>query len=134
MIVGSALTPTMDRDDPVSAGWSNAGILHAAGVKVSFGTNDVANVRNLPYHAAKSVAFGLPQEEALRAVTLNTAEILGLGDQMGSIEAGKRADLIVTDGDPLQIVTQVERVFIDGVEVSVESKHTRLWKQFRNRH
>jgi imidazolonepropionase-like amidohydrolase len=124
----------MDRDDPVSAGWSNAGILHAAGVKVSFGTNDVANVRNLPYHAAKSVAFGLPQEEALRAVTLNTAEILGLGDQMGSIEAGKRADLIVTDGDPLQILTQVERVFIDGVEVSVESRHTRLWKQFRNRH
>jgi len=53
---------------------------------------------------------------------------------MGSIEAGKRADLIVTDGDPLQILTQVERVFIDGVEVSVESKHTRLWKQFRNRH
>jgi imidazolonepropionase-like amidohydrolase len=103
-------------------------------VKVSFGTNDVANVRNLPYHAAKSVAFGLPQEEALRAVTLNTAEILGLGDQMGSIEAGKRADLIVTDGDPLQILTQVERVFIDGVEVSVESRHTRLWKQFRNRH
>ena len=134
VIVGSALTPTMDRDDPVSAGWRNAGILHAAGVKVSFGTNDVANVRNLPYHAAKSVAFGLPQEEALRAVTLNTAEILGLGDQMGSIEAGKRADLIVTDGDPLQILTQVERVFIDGVEVSVESKHTRLWKQFRNRH
>jgi imidazolonepropionase-like amidohydrolase len=134
VIVGSALTPTMDRDDPVSAGWSNAGILHAAGVKVSFGTNDVANVRNLPYHAAKSVAFGLPQEEALRAVTLNTAEILGLGDQMGSIEAGKRADLIVTDGDPLQILTQVERVFIDGVEVSVESRHTRLWKQFRNRH
>lgn len=134
VIVGSAMAPTMDRDDPVSAGWSNAGILHAAGVKVSFGTNDVANVRNLPYHAAKSVAFGLPQEEGLKAVTLNTAEILGLGDQLGSIEIGKRADLIVTDGDPLQIVTQVERVFIDGEEVPVDSRHTRLWKQFRNRH
>ena len=134
VIVGSAASPTMDRDDPVSAGWSNAGILYAAGVKVAFGTNDVAAVRNLPYHAAKSVAFGLPREEGLKAVTLNAAEILGLGDQMGSIEEGKRADLIVTDGDPLQIVTQVERMFIGGTEVSLESRHTRLWKQFRSRH
>jgi imidazolonepropionase-like amidohydrolase len=124
----------MDRDDPVSAGWSNAGILYAAGVKLAFGTNDVAAVRNLPHHAAKSVAFGLPREEGLKAVTLNAAEILGLGDEMGSIEEGKRADLIVTDGDPLQIVTQVERMFIGGTEVSPESRHTRLWKQFRSRH
>jgi imidazolonepropionase-like amidohydrolase len=134
VIVGSALTPTMDRDDPVSAGWANAGILHAAGVKVAFGTNDVSNVRNLPYHAAKAAAFGLPREVALRAVTLNAAEILGLGDQIGSIDTGKRADLIVTTGDPLQIVTQVERAWIAGEEVSLESRHTRLWQQFRNRH
>jgi imidazolonepropionase-like amidohydrolase len=134
VVVGSALSPTMDRSDPVTAGWRNASILHAAGVKVAFGTNDVASVRNLPYHAAKSVAFGLPQEEALRAVTLNAAEIAGIGDITGSIEIGKRADLIVTDGDPLQIITNVERVFIDGAEVSVESRHTRLWKQFRSRH
>ena len=134
VIVGSALSTTMDRDDPITAGWRNAGILHAAGVKVSFGTGDVANVRNLPYHAAKSAAFGLPKEEALRAVTLNAAEIIGLGDQMGSIDVGKRADLIVTDGDPLQIITTVERAFIGGVEVSLESRHTRLWKQFRERH
>jgi imidazolonepropionase-like amidohydrolase len=134
VVVGSVLSPTADLDDPISAAWRNAGILHAAGVKVSFGTNDIAQVRNLPYFAAKSVAFGLPEEEGLRAVTLNAAEILGLGDQMGSIEVGKRADMIVTDGDPLQIVTQVERAFIDGVEVSLESKHTRLWSQFRERH
>jgi imidazolonepropionase-like amidohydrolase len=133
VIVGSAGSPTLDRDDPVAAGWSNAGILYSAGVKVAFGTNDVANVRNLPYHAAKSVAFGLPQEEGLKAVTINPAEILGLGDEMGSIEEGKRADLIVTNGDPLQIVTQVERMFIAGEEVSLESRHTRLWRQFRGR-
>ena len=134
VIVGSVLSPTTDRDDPVSAAWSNAGILHAAGVKVAFGTNDIAQVRNLPYMAAKSVAFGLPEEVGLRAVTLNAAEILGLGELMGSIDVGKRADLIVTDGDPLQIVTHVERAFIGGVEVSLESKHTRLWSQFRDRH
>jgi imidazolonepropionase-like amidohydrolase len=134
VVVGSVLSPTGDRDDPISAAWSNAGILHAAGVKVAFGTNDIAQVRNLPYFAAKSVAFGLSEEEGLRAVTLNAAEILGLGELMGSIDVGKRADLIVTDGDPLQIVTQVERAFIGGVEVSLESKHTRLWRQFRGRH
>ncbi|MDH3289968.1 MAG: amidohydrolase family protein [Gemmatimonadota bacterium] len=134
VIVGSALSPTMDRDDPLTAGWENAAFLHAAGVRVAFATDDVSNVRNLPYHAAKAVAFGLPQDEALRAVTLNPAEILGLGSEMGSIDVGKRADLIVTDGDPLQIVTQVERAFIQGVEVSLETKHTRLYEAFRNRH
>ncbi|UCC82547.1 MAG: amidohydrolase family protein [Gemmatimonadota bacterium] len=135
VIIGSALSRTNDRADPVSANYANAGILHAAGVKIAFGTGDYANVRNLPYHAAKAVAFGLPQEVGLRAVTLNTAEILGLGSEMGSIEVGKRADLIVTDGDPLQIVTNVERAFINGVEVSLtDNKHTRLYEQFKDRH
>jgi imidazolonepropionase-like amidohydrolase len=133
VIVGSALRPTMDRDDPVTAGWENAAMLHAAGVTVAFGTNDAADVRNLPYHAAKAAAFGLPRDVALRAVTLTPAEILGLGDRMGSIDVGKRADLIVTTGDPLQIVTQVERAYIGGQEVSLESRHTRLWREFRDR-
>jgi imidazolonepropionase-like amidohydrolase len=133
VIVGSGLTPTMDRDDPLSAGWRNAGILAAAGVKIAFGTNDVAGVRNLPYHAARSVAYGLPQEEAMKALTLNAAEILGVSDQMGSIEVGKRADLIVTDGDPMQIITHVDRAFINGVEVPLISKQTELFKKFRNR-
>ncbi len=134
VIVGSALSPTMDRNDPVAAGWSNAAVLYANGVKVAFSTQTYANVRNLPYAAAKAVAFGLPQEAALRAVTLAPAEMLGVDSQMGSIDVGKRADLIVTDGDPLQIVTNVERVFIAGNEVSIESKHTRLYDEFKDRH
>jgi imidazolonepropionase-like amidohydrolase len=134
VIVGSSLSPTFDTDDPVVAGWENAAVLHRAGVKVAFSTQGVADVRNLPYHAAKAAAFGLPKSEALRAVTLSPAELLGLGAELGSIEAGKRADLVVTDGDPLQIVTQVERMFIGGQEVSLESRHTRLWEAFRERH
>ncbi len=138
VVVGSALIPTLSRSDAVSAGWENAALLHAAGVRVSFSTSmtrseEGPNVRNLPYHAARAAAYGLPRAAALRAVTLHAGEILGLGDQVGSIEVGKRADLIVTDGDPLQIVTNVERVFIGGNEVSIESKHTRLWERFRNR-
>ena len=141
VILASVLRPTLDQDDPISAGWENARILHAAGVKIAFTTQDLeeanhghASVRNLPYQAARAAAFGLPREVALRAVTLSPAEILGLGAVMGSIERGKRADLIVTDGDPLQIVTNVERAFIAGTEVSLESKHTRLYEAFKDRH
>ena len=134
VIVGSEGTVTMDRDDPLTAGWENARVLHEAGVKIAFSTQDYANVRNLPYHAARAVAYGLPQDIALRGVTLSTAEILGLGDEMGSIEVGKRGDIIVTDGDPLQIITTVERAFIGGREVMLVSKHTRLYDEFKNRH
>ena len=133
VIVGSALSPTMDRSDPVTAGWRNAAILHAAGVRVAFGTNDVEHARNLLYHASRSVAYGLPRDAAIRALTLNAAEILGAADRLGSLEPGKRGDLIVTDGDPLQIVTHVERAFLEGREVPVSSKHTRLYMDFRAR-
>ncbi len=101
---------------------------------MSFGTNEVEQARNLPYHAARAAAFGLPKDEAIRGVTVYAAEALGLGDLLGSIDVGKRADLIVTDGDPLQIITQVERAFIGGAEVSLESKHTWLYEAFKDRH
>jgi imidazolonepropionase-like amidohydrolase len=134
VIVTSAIGLTSDREDPVTTAWENAAMLHAAGVTVAFGTSSVGQARNLPYHGARSAAYGLPRDVALRAVTLTPAEILGLGGELGSIEAGKRADLIVTTGDPLQIVTRVERAFIAGEEVSLESRHTRLWEAFRDRH
>ena len=80
------------------------------------------------------MAFGLPAEEGLKAVTLNTAEILGLDDLIGSIEPGKRADLLITDGDPLQLLTRIERMFIDGVEVDPrDNKHDRLYRENINR-
>jgi imidazolonepropionase-like amidohydrolase len=133
VVVGSQRSPTLDRDDPVTAGWENAARLHAAGVKVALATGDAADVRTLPEHAAKAWSYGLPRRAALRAVTRNPAEILGLGDLMGSLEPGKRADLIVTDGNPLQITTRVRRAWIGGEEVSLESRHTRLWREFRDR-
>lgn len=134
VVVGSELNPTSNRNEPVAAAWENAGRLFAAGVTVTFSTQTYENVRNLPYHAARAVAFGLPKEEGLRAVTLNAARVLGLDDRMGSLEVGKRADVIVTDGDPLQIITHVTREWIGGREVELESRHTRLWKEYRNRH
>jgi imidazolonepropionase-like amidohydrolase len=137
VIVGSAFTPTASRDDPVTAGWRNAGILRRNGVKVAFTTSfspeGASELRNLPYAAAKAVAYGMPRDEAYRALTLSAAEILGLGDRMGSLDAGKRADIIITNDDPMQILAHVERMWIGGEEVPLVSRHTRLYEQFRNR-
>src|SRR5690606_16300203 len=94
VIVGSTYEPTPYRDDPITAAWRNAEILRANGVRVSvttsFSPEGASELRNLPYAAAKAVAYGMPRVEAYRAITLGAAEILGLDDRMGSIDAGKR--------------------------------------------
>jgi imidazolonepropionase-like amidohydrolase len=137
VIVGSTFEPTISRDDPVTAAWRNAAILREAGVKVAFTTSfspeAASELRNLPYAAAKAVAYGMPRDEAYRAITLSAAEILGLGDRMGSLDVGKRADLIITNDDPLQILATVERMWIGGEEVPLVSRHTRFYEQFRGR-
>jgi imidazolonepropionase-like amidohydrolase len=137
VIVGSTFEPTISRDDPVTAAWRNAEILRQAGVKVAFTTSfspeTASELRNLPYAAAKAVAYGMPRDEAFRAITQNAAEILGLGDIMGTLDVGKRADLIVVNGDPLQILATVERMWIGGEEMPLVSKHSRLYEQFRHR-
>ena len=134
VILTGTLQAPGDRNVAVTSGYRNAGLLHQAGVAVSFSTASDADVRNLPYHAALSVGFGLPEDAALRGVTLGPAEALGLGDLMGSIEPGKRADLLVTDGSPLQSLTRIERMWVGGLEVDPRAnKHDRLWEAFRGR-
>ena len=106
--------------------------LAAAGVKycISDGGGDTYNARNLPYEAAMAAAFGLPRDEALKAVTLYPAQIFGVGDQLGSLETGKVADVVVGDGDPLEITTHVERVYVAGRETSMETRQTRLFHKY----
>ena len=89
--------------------------------------------RNLPYEAATAVAFGLPEEVALKAVTLTPAQILGVADQVGSLETGKRANLVVTAGHLLQPTTPVLALFIDGEPLRPESRHTQLYAKYRRR-
>ena len=91
------------------------------------------NARNLPYHAAMAAAFGLPRDEALKSITLYPAQILGVADQVGSIETGKLADLVLTDGDPLEIATHVEQVWVAGKPLSMESRQTRLFDKYNGR-
>jgi imidazolonepropionase-like amidohydrolase len=101
------------------------------GVKIAFATySDDHNARNLPYWAGYAVAFGLPYDEALKAVTINPAEMFGVADQLGSLDVGKTANVVVANGDPLDVRTDVKHVFIQGREIPLESKQTRLRDQY----
>jgi imidazolonepropionase-like amidohydrolase len=133
VIVGPVLRFPRNEDDPYDAPFANAGLLAKAGVKIAFQSADSAYVRNLPYHAGMAAAFGLPKEEALKAVTIYPAEIWGVADKVGSIEQGKIANLIVTDGDPLEILTQIKYLFINGHQVPLTSKHTELYEKYKAR-
>lgn len=104
--------------------------LHKRGVKLAFASYTAHQSRNLPYAAGYAVAFGLPYDEALKALTLNAAEIWGLGDQLGSLDVGKTANVVVATGDPLDPRSDVKQVYIQGRPISMETRQTRLRDQY----
>jgi len=108
-------------------------VLQKAGVKFSFSTGGYDGARLLPYQAAQSVAWGLSKDEAIKALTINAAEILGVGGSVGSLEEGKIANLFIVDGDPLEITSNPKNVIINGRDVSLENKHWLLWQRFMGR-
>jgi imidazolonepropionase-like amidohydrolase len=121
-------------DDFYDTLYANAAKLQEAGVRFCISTgNTSANVRDLPFHAGMAAAFGLPRAEALKAVTLYPAQIMNVADRLGSIETGKLANLVITDGDMLDARTHVRYLFINGREIPLTSRHTELYEQFRNR-
>ncbi|MEM1056060.1 MAG: amidohydrolase family protein [Bacteroidota bacterium] len=123
--------------DRYSRAYENAALLHAAGVTVALRTREAENVRNLPFQAGFAAAYGRPlgftKEDALAAVTIVPARILGVEDQVGSIEVGKRASLFVADGDPFEPATQITHLFIEGIRVPIDSRHIRLYEEYLNR-
>ena len=135
--VGVILSPTQSMpsgpDEAYDEAYANPGKLHAAGVKIAFATFNSSNSRTLPYEAAQAVPYGLPHDAALEAVTKNAAEMLGLDDRIGSIEEGKLANIMITDGDPLEIQTHVTDLFILGRGVSLDNKHQALYEKYRAR-
>ncbi len=136
VIVGGTDRLPLRRDDDFESAYANPARLQAAGVKYCIageGPGDHGKDRNLGIYAARAAAHGLTPEQALRAVTLSAAELLGVGDELGSIDVGKRATLIVTDGDPLEIATQVKLAFIDGAKIDLASRHTQLYEKYRER-
>jgi imidazolonepropionase-like amidohydrolase len=124
--------PSRDYDRYDKA-YANPGLLKKAGVKVALRTAQAENVRNLPYHAAFAAAYGMGREEALKAVTIVPAEIFGVADKLGSIEVGKNATLLVSDGDPFETKTNVKHVFIDGWQIPMVSRQTQLYDEFLQR-
>jgi imidazolonepropionase-like amidohydrolase len=133
VIVGPVLGMPSGRHGLYDSTYANAGILQRAGVPVAFRTAGAHNVRNLPYNAAMAVAFGLDEDAAMEGLTAGAAEILGQADELGRLSAGLRADVVVTDGSPLQIRTRIEAVYIGGRDVGLESKHTKLYETYRER-
>jgi imidazolonepropionase-like amidohydrolase len=128
----SQATPT-EEDAGYDERYAAAGLLHQAGVRFAIATFNSADSRTLPYEAGSTVAFGLPAEEALKAVTVYPAEILGVADRVGTLAPGMLANLIVTDGDPLEIRTQVRHVVIGGRAVSLDNRHQSLYERYRAR-
>lgn len=128
--------PTRDTDR-YDAQFKGAAILQQAGVKVLFsvglGSMSAAFARNVPYSAAQSVAFGLPEAEAMRGLTLYPAQVLGLADRLGSLEANKDATFFAADGNILDLRTSVKRMWIAGKEVPLDSRHTRLYEKYQSR-
>src|SRR5690606_12198289 len=133
VILGSVLTTPSREDAHHAATYRAAGELAAAGVTFAFATDSYQNVRLLPYEAAISVAWGLGRERALRAMTIDAATILGVADRVGSLEPGKLANFFIADGDPMELRTQISRVFIKGRDVGPRNKHLDLYERFNSR-
>ena len=123
-----------DREDtPYDKPMTQPSELFAAGIPFAFSSFGTSFSRRLPQYAGASVAYGLSHDEALKAVMLNAAQIFGLSDQLGTLETGKLANIIVTNGDPLELQTQVKFLFIKGQLTSLANRHSDFYEQYRKR-
>lgn len=133
VILRPMLSSPPEEDDPYDRELTQPAELATAGVKFAIASFDNSFARRLGQNAANAVAHGLPHDEALRAVTVYPAQIFGLGSQLGTLEQGKIANVIVTNGDPLELTTDVKFLFIKGQLTSLENKHHRLYEKYLNR-
>jgi imidazolonepropionase-like amidohydrolase len=140
VVIGAVMARPFTEYDPFDAQYANPGRLHEAGVLFavrSVGSTtagfSASNSRNAPFEAGMAVAYGLPEEEALKAVTLNAARILQVDDRLGSLAPGKMANVIICDGSPLQQTTEYKGIFVAGKPYAPESRHTRLYEKYRGR-
>lgn len=133
VILRPMLSLPPDEDDPYDRELTQPAELAAAGVKFAIASFDNSFARRLGQNAANAVAHGLPYDQALRAVTITPAEILGLGSQIGTLEQGKTANLMVTNGDPLELTSEVKYLFIKGQPTSTENKHQLLYEKYLKR-
>jgi imidazolonepropionase-like amidohydrolase len=133
VILGRTHALPASEDEPYDRPFTAAAELAAAGVKIAFATFDIEFVRRLPDEAGMAVAFGLSHDEALKAVTINPAQMFGVDKDLGTLEAGKIANVIVTTGDPFELNTEVRYLFIKGQLTSLDNKHKQLYEKYRAR-
>ena len=133
VILSPVIAAPGEDDDPYDRQLTQPAELKAAGVTFAFASFDNSFARRLGQNAANAVAHGLSYDDALKAVTLYPAQIFGLADQFGTLEAGKAANLIVTNGDPLELTTDVRYLFIRGQLTSLDNRHLRLYEKYKNR-
>jgi imidazolonepropionase-like amidohydrolase len=133
VILGRVLALPDSEDAEYDEGYTQPLDAYKAGVKFALGTFTNEFVRDLPYQAATAVAYGLPHDEAMKALTINPAQIWGAGDLIGSLEKGKLADLMVVDGDPMDVRTQIRHLFIKGKEITLSNKQIRLYERYMSR-
>ncbi|HEY3789966.1 MAG TPA: amidohydrolase family protein, partial [Urbifossiella sp.] len=133
VILGPIMSLPREIGDKYDSAYTAAAKLHAAGVRFCIRSAGSSNTRNLPYEAAMAVAYGLPPEEGLKAVTLYPAQILGVEKLFGTIEGGKKANLVISNGDLLQASTQVLSVFVEGRPYEPVNKQTRLFDKYLKR-
>ena len=135
VIVGPTLDVPSRNWEPYDAAFTVALKLFNAGVQFAIsGEGEAMGERNTAYHAAMAASYGLPKDEALKAVTINAAKILGIDTEVGSLEDGKDANLIVTSGDPLEIESNVQMAFIQGKKIDLRSRHTILYDKYREKY
>jgi imidazolonepropionase-like amidohydrolase len=132
-VLFSGIHGTPGRDEPYDVHYATPAILNEAGVDFAIYSGGTANVFSLTYEAGMAVAFGLPLDRALRALTLDAARLLGVDDRLGSIEEGKMANLLITTGNPVEYTSQVETMFIRGELVPWDDKFNRLLQRYRAR-
>jgi imidazolonepropionase-like amidohydrolase len=133
VIVGPVLSVPRRDNDRFDAAYTNPGKLAKAGVKVAIRTDNAENTRNLPFNAGFAAAYGMGVDEALKAVTINAAEIFGVAEKYGSIERGKVANIFISSGDPFETKTAIEKLFIRGWDIPLESRQTLLYDEFLDR-
>lgn len=124
---------TVNEFDPYDTSMALAAVLQREGVRFAFASQSWETAMNLPLRVGRTCAFGLSHDAAMRALTLDAARVLGLDDRLGSLERGKVANVIVTDGDPLEATTSLRYLFMDGKPVRLESRYTALYRKYMGR-
>lgn len=135
VILGGTHDLPRRRDSGYDEPFSLPARLHERGIRFCLATGgSFYNERNLPYHAATAMAFGLPRDAAMAAITADAAAILGIESRVGTLEAGKDATLIVTDGSPLELTTTIELAFVRGRRIDLRNKQTELARKYREKY